>query len=283
MSSNGSFAPVQRRKQRYSKVKRPKTRKYRVEPDPFESVQPWNALDISGWNGPDKPHTMTSNAWDTQGRVDRLHSLVPYWWQGVLDAEEGGEPRKMENFFLMCEEEEKASGWGHLGDESDPWGGGDFPGWGDVKSSETAHKREVGGGGARAGRLSQGEANAGWNRRPGNWNIVNRASGTDCPEAPRSDQTAKSDDLEMKDGLKSGNPEVAVKKGGTSWDFVERIARERHASPERKQSMHQFYAVSYLSPCLVSTSALLMQFVQMPTDDKVKKIQEMVAFLRVNA
>jgi len=176
-------------------------------------------------------------------------------------AEEGHETIRFEDFFRKLDEEEEKDGWGL---DADGWGkdvGADV--WGPPVNPDIWNAKP--------------DATP-WGppvepRRP-NWTKTwptadDRVIQVDLLDVEPSDKTPGSDDAWKASSQGrpfDDSPNLApphTPKKGDSWNFVENVARSEEATPERTEGMHQFY--------------------EMPTQDKVKKIQELVSFLRVHS
>lgn len=239
MASQDNFTTVhykkRNRKSKHSKRQQTQTHQH----DPFDTMGSWGQVDISGWTAPPKP---TSNDWDTQIKTDRVSLMVPYWWQGVLDANEGGVPGRMADFFLKCEEEEEASGWGPTAMETEPWCGVEFPGWGAnddsfVKQPEVNEQDAVSWGAPAWGEEEDvGDKSGSYGKR------------ADIQGDAASDETARSNEHHDAWGMDC-DAICPPTQEQDSRDFVEQVARAKHASPERTQRMHKFYAVSIRTTC----------------------------------
>ncbi|CAL1695529.1 unnamed protein product [Somion occarium] len=264
------MAPVpsssrQTRKQRSSARKSKESRGNNL--GRFEVVDNWCQMDFSGWEKPYKPDPANSKGWEHQDHVDRLRDLVPFWRDGVLAAEAGQEVTKMEEFYRRFDNEEANTtpSWGETGQRGweSNWANDNMDGqaWGEV----------INDGWGEAVNDGWGEvAHDGWGTpavHPASpWGAASprrsRASSAKPVSQPRSNNTAMSSDRIAKSRPPPNpNQHGAADEGPLDVSsFVEKMALEDNASPERKQLLHRFYA--------------------MPTHEKLKKIQETVQFLR---
>ncbi|KAI6162060.1 hypothetical protein EDD17DRAFT_588978 [Pisolithus thermaeus] len=77
-------------------------------------------------------------------------------------------------------------------------------------------------------------------------------------------------------GISLSRPLLLTRTGDDSHNFVDSVARQEAASEERRRQMHKFFQVCRLSfGCIVSLTPR-----QMPTEQKVREIQEIIKFLR---
>lgn len=260
MSSAASSSRVPRFRQQPPTKTSPKKGGKRNKKRPVKSPQPvaklfegisWNPVDISGWVAPPKVSTPNVKGWEVQDRVDRLHLLVPYWREGVEVALSGGEPKKMEEFYQGHPDDDDSmdGGWGgNLGENV--WASlPNLEGWG--PSARPTQK---------TGRITPGDTIAKAVGTGGAWGASSPLR--NVAEAPASNRTpGSSGERGDQDRMNSIHSQPIDEDN--SWKFVEKVAQREEASPERKQSMYQFYT--------------------MPTENKVKKIQEVVEFLRVHS
>jgi len=254
-----------------SKPKREKPRRPGTpQLDHLEVVDGWNQADFSGWGRPLSPggeaQVWGSPSHDPPSHLDRLRDLVPFWRDGVAAAEEGLEATRFEDFFRRLDEEEAKNGWGY-----------DAEGWGKELGVQ------VWGPPVNPDMWNAKPDATPWGppvepRRP-NWTkkwptADDRVIQPDLLHLEASDNTPGSDEAwkpgEPRQGDNAPHPNAArTSDDGSpdrrveSWNFVENVARSEDASPERTEVMHKFYA--------------------MPTQEKVKKIQELVSFLRIHS
>jgi len=259
------------RRRNAAKPKSKRTRKPTPQAGLIEVIDDWNHHDISGWLAPSKPPDDPTllKSWEQQGRVDRLRDLIPFWRDGVMAAESGGEVAKLEDFLQCLEEEEqsgtwqtKNNGWGKDMGE-DIWGPAKRGGGWDSPRQDNAWRSggEEGWGG--------NDGHGGWGSPAGvndwaaeaqdeaGWGDAVDHSPVTVPLPSEDTSPSAADVWSRQHGKKS------TRTPGDSWSFVEEVARQEEASFERRRSMHEFYA--------------------MPTQEKVKKIQEVVEYLRIHA
>jgi hypothetical protein len=154
--------------------------------------------------------------------------------------------------------------WGVV--DSGGWNAGyDEGGWGAADNNEW-------GIGDNPGRWGTGDGQGGWDigDDQGGWGAED---GKQEPEETRHDDAKlHSDDTARarSDGLKPSGHAV-------NNSFVEQVARIQNASGRRKKKMKKFYAVSAVAPSFLASYVC---FHQMPTDQKLKQIEETVKALR---
>ncbi|KAK7694797.1 hypothetical protein QCA50_001985 [Cerrena zonata] len=231
-----------------------------------ERVDAWHQVDAADWGSPYdsgfNPSIAQVRVYEHQSRVDRLRDVVPFWRDGVAAAEAGEETGKWEEFYKKLDEQPTVddNNWPTAMD--DPWGwtvdpkkDGEDPwatpakdawnaptptwGWGEPPA-EPEHPQPAGGWGDLCPLLSP------------------------TPSLKPISQP-KSNHFENSDAWsKQSRNKHQQKNGGVNprklRSFVDKLVRDDHASPERKELLHQF--------CVL------------PTEEKVKKIQEVANFLR---
>ncbi|KZP10537.1 hypothetical protein FIBSPDRAFT_1051268 [Athelia psychrophila] len=246
------------------------------------AVEMWNAQPNDAWGAVpevDRPTTYDELRARTQrSEFDQVRDMVPFWQKGV-EAAERGEVLRLEEFLDKLAAEDR---WG-VADINDPWGPsvGPWPtervpealanaweepaadGWG--QNGGNAWAEGVHGGWGEPAQDGWGKADD-W----GTWNEGgcakpkhqwDKVAGWAADEESTLSAQASRASPRQSSPHKSGRK---IKKGqkalGDPHSFVEEIARQQDVDVERKRRMHDF--------C------------EMPTQDKVKKIEEMVRSLR---
>ncbi len=221
MSSRG-FIPVKRRAGR----RKPASKQDTEHEQNFFETQGWfqEELDFSGWTTPETP--VDVKLWERQGRADRARYFVPYWMQGVFDAENGREPAKMEIFYDKYSDEPSwDSGWGGKVDE-DAWRmDAAYNAWHEPPPAEQP----------QWGKPDPWTPEAG----VGHWG--SRSASSPSEGRGNSDHTAGA-------GLSKQNPtmparNIAILPPDKPDAFIEQVARLQGVPPSRKRSMQRFYDV----------------------------------------
>ncbi|KAH8102429.1 hypothetical protein BXZ70DRAFT_780489 [Cristinia sonorae] len=274
-NSSATKQPKRSRRPRHdaatTKPNSKRARKQSSDRGKLEVLDDWNQQDISGWLAPSAPpeDPMQFKAWEQQGRVDRLREMIPFWREGVIAAHKGGEVAKLEDFLRRLEEEEKksweAGGWGNdVGedvwgpsgrDQNDGWAvppSGAGRGWDSVEDEGWGPAGQQGwvSPAAEQGWVGAEQDEAAW------------GNATDYPvtAARRPDGNQGHSEDTSASAWGGRRNKTSGRKRGDSWAFVEKVAQQEDASSDRRQSMHEFYA--------------------MPTQEKLKKIREVVQYLQ---
>lgn len=224
-----------------------------------ESEMWWNPLaqDAAAWNTPiaeDPPLTIKEMKMrENRMHVDHVQDMVPFWIRGV-EAAEKGEVLRLEHFLETLQEASDA--WQRCNSEN-PW----------------LHANS-----------DQGWGEEGWGRwdnvKADAWDIKSTSSA--IGSRIRSDSNSQ---VRQKSGRQRGqmklrrdrNINYREKESFTNaFDFVEYIARQRSADEEQKRQMHIFFDVCQIAG---SPNSWLTDIFQMPTHEKVKKIDEVVRCL----
>ncbi|KAH7928490.1 hypothetical protein BV22DRAFT_1058690 [Leucogyrophana mollusca] len=186
--------------------------------------------------------------WEKQTHVDHVFDLVPFW-QRAVDAAERGEVLRLEEFL------EKMEGDGGWRTADDVWGM--LGPWG----SPNAGKEVSGAWGKVEDRT---KPDHGWWGR-GDWSVSNNDLSV------RQDDGAASGSHKWETGLhhkptapqkSSGRTPHGIHPNDATHLFVEDIARQEAADEARRRRMYKFY--------------------ELPTEQKVQKIQEMIQYLHAN-
>jgi len=217
----------------------------------ISNIEMWTApaQDLDAWNTPLNDTPVTSQdvkRLEHQVHVDHVSDMVPFWMRAI-EAAGRGEELKLEAFLETFEDP-----WG-AGAPDNAWGYAFTPG----AEVEKAHN------GWDEGQWeTQSTQVARW--AAPNWNDGGdsgsslHARGTPSPDRGDERQRRKASISH------TPKPHGKAKKGGhhlnKSFAFVEDVARQEAADVERKQKMHSFF--------------------EMPTQDKVKKIEEMIRHLK---
>jgi hypothetical protein len=238
--------------------------------------------------------------WEMHSHVDQVFDLVPFWRRGI-DAAEKGEVLRLEEFLDRMEGD---GGWrtandvlGMLGAPSErahDYGG---PMWGQPHQDDWA-----------ASQRGVWESHAlDWaGSQRGGWGVPSNRVASDATEVSRERDSGwgireewaeGGSDFRMgrgksgaiQDGWGAGPPRVktvrAVGGGGGREErhhFVDAIARQEAVNEERRKQMHLFFEVCFRYQSS-SMSADPTQTWQMPMEQKIKKIEETIGFLRTHA
>jgi hypothetical protein len=204
-----------------------------------------------------------------QVHVDQVRDMVPFWMKGV-EAAEKGEVLRLEDFLEKLASEDR---WG-VADVDDPWG----PSIGPWPADHPWGSAVPGGRSDPWGKIDDspwGDAHDPWGK-VADWGVEDDS--TLSMHVDRSVSHHGEDHRRNKSG-KKGKGRKNHHKQPSRQDphlFVEDIARQQAVNAERKRRMHDFYEV-----CTMCASLLAFPHTtQMPTQDKVKKIEEMVRNLR---
>jgi hypothetical protein len=232
--------------------------------DTAEMEMWWNppAQDAAAWTAPiveDPPLTIEEMKMrESRMRVDQVQDMVPFWIKGV-EAAAKGEVLRLEQFLETLQE--ASDTW--LNSTSDiPWMHADpEQGWGEE-----------------------------WGKLDG-WNVDSLDKWAARSPPSMNGSSVGSDSRVRRRPVKSGrqrremgsqrNRSISRKRDSfaTTFDFVEHVARQQSADEERKQRMHTFFDVrqSYQS-----TDSCLTNVFQMPTDEKLEKIDEVIRYLHAS-
>ncbi|KAG1908242.1 uncharacterized protein F5891DRAFT_1134113 [Suillus fuscotomentosus] len=225
----------------------------------ISEVEWWQPRDDDGWGTLEQP-PLTSDGlrtWEMQTHVDHVYDLVPFWIRGVDAAERGdSEVLRMEEFLQMMEENggwrTSDEVWGMLGALRKPNHEKGSDGWGrkdDVSVPKAATGTD----------LTLGHQDKGWGV-------------TEEWAAPPTNTSSSSSNQDKGWGI---TQEWAVPPTNTSHysshqrrdlggthPFVDDIALQEAADEDRRRRMNHFF--------------------EMPTEQKVLKIQEMIRYLRAH-
>ncbi|KIJ21881.1 hypothetical protein PAXINDRAFT_165240 [Paxillus involutus ATCC 200175] len=239
----------------------------------------------NGWDKIDYPRLTAEDLrkWDMHTHVDHVFDLVPFW-QCAVDAAERGEVLRLEEFL---EKMEGDGGWrtsnevlrmlgGWKGSErAHDYGGHD---WGQPNANDWAASQRVG--------LAWGESHANnWAGSQRGWGAASTvhtrvASDATQSSAGRHGGWGCAEDLGAAEDLTLGHHarpagvlQGHLTSGGDTGSrllphacrespqhFVDSVARQKSVNEERRQQMHLFF--------------------EMPTEQKIQKIQETIRFLR---
>jgi len=224
----------------------------------------WNPEPNDSWVLPvdDAPLTLDElKARTRQVHVDQVRDMVPFWMKGV-EAAEKGEVLRLEDFLEKLASEDR---WG-VADVDDPWG----PSIGPWPADHPWGAAVPGGQADPWDKVS--DNNHPWGTVDDPWGKVAEWAGDEdstlSMHVYRSVSHHKEDRRWNKSAHGKGK-DLGKRHKGRDHDkhglqdphrFVEDIARQQAVDAERKRRMHDFY--------------------EMPTQDKVKKIEEMVRNLR---
>jgi hypothetical protein len=228
----------------------------------------WDPQPNDSWVMPDNDTPLTLDQLKSRARqvhVDQVRDMVPFWMKGV-EAAQKGEVLRMEDFLEKLASEDR---WG-VADVDDPWGPsiGPWPAdhpWGAALAGAQAEP---------CGKVVDNP----WGN-VADW--VADGDSTLSMHAVRSVSHHKEDHRRNKIGRrgkdkKHNNRDHQRPDRQDPHMFVEDIARQQAADDERKRRMHDFYEVCIICPFL----RISADKTQMSTQDKVKKIEEMVRNLR---
>jgi len=219
----------------------------------------WNPQPADSWGMPEEDAALTADelkARTRQVHVDQVRDMVPFWMRGV-EAAEKGEVLRLEDFLEKLASEDR---WG-VADVDDPWGPSIGP-W------PADHPLGV----ALAGGLTQPWGNVAdnpWGKVEDPWGkIANWAGDEDSTLSMHVYRSVShhQEDHRLNKGRRKGKGRKNQSRGSQGFVrqdphmFVEDIARQQAVDTERKRRMHDF--------------------VEMPTQEKVKKIEELVRNLR---
>ncbi|KAH7912585.1 hypothetical protein BJ138DRAFT_1004067, partial [Hygrophoropsis aurantiaca] len=211
----------------------------------------------SGWETGDAPPLTFEGlrVWEKQTHVDHVFDLVPFW-QRAIDAAERGEVLRLEDFL---EKMEGDGGWRTADDVwnmMDPWSG---PGkgkrpegeWGQV---EQWAKPDDGG----------WADNGDWATDHNDQLSLRQDNGTGSDPHQEWDTGWRTHHQQPDSSPPIHKPEISqdIDLRNYKHIFVEDIARQEAADEARTRRMHRFF--------------------EMPTEQKLKKIQEMIRYLHAN-
>lgn len=237
-------------------------KRHRAKLEP--KVDTWKQ-DDSGWYVDITPDPEHQRAWEQQGRVDQLKDMIPFWLEGVMAAERGEEAGRMEEFLERLEEQWKGlnewglpadDGWGHDTGEN-VWG---------VNNWAAAHEAWMPGATWDIPEEPQEEpVQSVWGKQASGWDQPNQAwgeqaSGWDQPDQAWGASTPWSDKSGTERETKSRPRRTHNGENREAWQFVERVATKVEANAEQRQRMHQFF--------------------EMPTQQKVQKIRDVIRSLQ---
>ncbi|KDQ63413.1 hypothetical protein JAAARDRAFT_29444 [Jaapia argillacea MUCL 33604] len=245
--------------------------------------------DMNAWDGPRDDsgwwdHGVQHNVFDLKAEerrchVDMVRDMVPFWIRGV-EAAQKGETLRMDEFLDNLEDQRKISGWdevpeplhkdsglavGKGWDAEQPNGGwGTVDGWWadqvDARQIDTSGANLDGGWGTGNGWDSWGpqHSGGGWGNEPAP--LAQRTA--DLPKSSQNTHSGRGrNDWKLRQAREGKKPmgraaPVRSDRPQDSWKFVETVARKEEANPQKTRKLHDFY--------------------QMPTQDKVKSIQDMI-------
>ena len=225
----------------------------------------WNppAPDAAAWNAPiaeDPPLTIEEmKLRESRMHVDHVQDMVPFWIRGVKAAEKG-EVLRLEHFLETLQEASDA--WRHSTSQT-PWmntiseqGWGQWSkDWGRVDGWDTNAQVDA------WGTTSTSSANG------------SRIRSESAFEVRRRRQKGGWHRRRMKS---EKDRSIQKKSFSNAFDFVEHVARQRSADEEQKRRMHTFFDVRQIAHI---PHSCLMNVFQMPTHEKIKKIDEVIRCL----
>ena len=236
--------------------------------------------------------------WEMHAHVDQVFDLVPFWQRGI-DAAEKGEVLRLEEFL---EKMEGDGGWrtandvlGMLGAPSERAREYGEAIWGQPHRDDWAASQR-GGWDSHAFDWAAGQR--------GGWGVASNRVASDATEVSRARDSGWGVREEWADGGsdfrmgrgKSGAAQdgwgagarvktvLAVGGGGGREElhhFVDAIARQEAVNEDRRKQMHLFFEVCFC--CQSSKSTDPTRTWQMPMEQKIKKIEETIGFLRTHA
>jgi len=217
----------------------------------------WNPQPKESWVMPEDDTPLTVDelkARTRQVHVDQVRDMVPFWRKGV-EAAEKGEVLRLEDFLEKLAAEDR---WG-VADVDDPWG----PSIGPWPADHPWGAAVAGGQADTWGKV----ADSPWGKADPWGKVADWAVDDDSTLSMHVDRSVSrhEEHRRNKSGAKGKGKKNRVRDHGKPGRqdphmFVEDIARQQAVDAERKRRMHDFY--------------------EMPTQDKVKKIEEMVRNLR---
>jgi hypothetical protein len=220
----------------------------------------WNpaAQDEAAWNAPiseDPPLTIEEmKIRESRMHVDLVQDMVPFWIRGV-EAAEKGEVLRLEHFLETLQEASDA--WLHSTSETPQLHANSEQGWGQWDKN-------------------WGRVNA-WEMRSTSANGSRNRSESDSPVRRRR-QTVKGGRQRQMESRRGRNIKRERESFTDAFDFVEHVARQQSADEEQKRRMHNFFHVRQITYIRVRDSCFTIVF-QMPTHEKIKKIDEVVQYL----
>ena len=235
----------------------------------------WNPQPKDSWVMPEDDAPLTADELKVRTRqvhVDQVRDMVPFWMKGV-EAAEKGEVLRLEDFLEKLASEDR---WG-VADVGDPWG----PSIGPWPANHPWGAAVPGGQADPWGNINDNpceEVDNPWGK------VADWGADEDSALSMHVDRSVSHHEEDHRRS-KSGRKRKGWKKQRRDHDkpsrqdphvFVEDIARQQSVDAGRKRRMHDFYEV-----CLICQSlGTPAHAAQMPTQDKVKKIEEMVRNLR---
>lgn len=219
----------------------------------MDTFNPWNQpVDQSGWGVKDTSF-LDPRISERQDRVDGLPNLVAFWMEGVRAAERGEEVAKMAKFYDDLEAEERSSE-GVWVNRSHGEREGQVQQWGEWGS------------GAEDWDVAGDEADWGQHIWPATqeWQRQKPASCQDTAEmwARWSGNTKRGSGDSHQDGQQWMDGNDVDPAPQDVWEFVSTYVQGQNVHPERRRQLYDF--------------------LEMPTDAKVQKIQDLVYRLRSN-
>jgi len=233
--------------------------------------------DYSGWNEALEGCT----SWDHFSRADKMPDFIPFWRDGVTAAERGEEIGKMEDFLERLDHDIRK----RVGLVDDQWGGdiglnmwGDSPApnaWGAQEQQKPLMRaKEWGRGKADWDAPDTGE---GWGEVDG-WPLWTVGDGWGVPADndpwAAADETgwgARATDWGVSTATESSRKDDT----GTTeraqgdvvdrelWTFAETVAKQDQMSPARKERLRRFF--------------------KLPTEEKIRQIQEAARILHTQS
>ncbi|KAL4069726.1 hypothetical protein V8B97DRAFT_623552 [Scleroderma yunnanense] len=212
----------------------------------------------------DPEHRLTSERlrqWGMYMHIDHVFDLVPFWRRGV-DAAERGEELRLEEFLEKMEED---GGWRTVSDVWDLLGGPQkTPGTASDATEMCWNDQDQGWGIKEAWDVAEHGSEGRCMSEDKGWGIIESWAmaehgsdewGTTRGWTPEQDaQLAQAKAISQNRYPDGAQDDV----GG----FVDKVARQRAVSEEHRKQMHRFF--------------------QMPTEQKIQEIQEIIRFLRTH-
>lgn len=225
----------------------------------ISEVEWWQPRDDDGWGTLEQP-PLTSDGlrtWEMQTHVDHVYDLVPFWIRGVDAAERGdSEVLRMEEFLQMMEENggwrTSDEVWGMLGalrkpnheEGSDGWGRKD-----DVSVPKAATGTD----------LTLGDQDKGWGVTE-EWAVP--PTNTSSSSSHQDKGWGITQEWAAPPTNTSNYSSHQRRDLGGTHPFVDDIALQEAADEDRRRRMNYFF--------------------EMPTEQKVLKIQEMIRYLHAH-
>lgn len=217
----------------------------------------WNPQPKDSWVMPDEDTPLTVDelkARTRQVHVDQVRDMVPFWMKGVKAAEKG-EVLRLEDFLEKLASEDR---WG-VADVDDPWG----PSIGPWPTDHPWGAAVAGGQADPWGNVADNPYGKDPWGKVADWAVDEDSTlsvHVDRSVSHNKEDRRCNENSRKGKGTKNHNQGHQLPSRQDPHMFVEDFARQQAVDAERKRRMHDFF--------------------KMPTQDKVKKIEEMVRNLR---